>query len=109
MPEPIGHLQIIGPGRAGLALGAALLNTRIAAAAHGRTRAWELLAVLEDSFGHRLSGSRALERAIDWILAGRFDPFPLITHSFPLDRMDLPPSYHDDFSSKPPGNTQEKR
>ena len=25
MPEPIGHLQIIGPGRAGLALGAALV------------------------------------------------------------------------------------
>ncbi|HEY8376495.1 MAG TPA: M20/M25/M40 family metallo-hydrolase [Nannocystis sp.] len=39
---------------------------KITAAAQGRTRAWELLAVLVDSFGHRLSGSRALEKAIDW-------------------------------------------
>ncbi|MFY0541195.1 hypothetical protein [Nannocystis pusilla] len=39
---------------------------RITAAAQGRTRAWELLAVLSDTFGHRLSGSRALEKAIDW-------------------------------------------
>lgn len=39
---------------------------KITAAARGRTRAWELLAVLADNFGHRLSGSRALERAIDW-------------------------------------------
>lgn len=39
---------------------------KLTAAARGRTRAWELLAVLSDSFGHRLSGSRSLERAIDW-------------------------------------------
>lgn len=42
---------------------------RLTAAAQGRTRAWELLAVLSDSFGHRLSGSRSLEKAIDWTIA----------------------------------------
>lgn len=42
---------------------------KLTAAAHGRTRAWELLSVLVDSHGHRLSGSKALERAIDWTIA----------------------------------------
>lgn len=42
---------------------------KITAAVHGRARAWELLAVLSDSFGHRLSGSKALEQAIDWSVA----------------------------------------
>ena len=31
--------------------------------------AWKRLAELTDTFGHRLSGSRALEDAIDWMLA----------------------------------------
>lgn len=39
---------------------------KLTAAARGRTRAWSLLATLADDYGHRLSGSRALERAIDW-------------------------------------------
>lgn len=46
----------------------ALVNAAeaITRAAQGRTRAWELLGVMVDRFGHRLSGSRALEGAIDW-------------------------------------------
>lgn len=31
--------------------------------------AWDRLARLTDTFGHRLSGSASLERAIDWVLA----------------------------------------
>ncbi|MEZ4430719.1 MAG: hypothetical protein R3A51_23830, partial [Nannocystaceae bacterium] len=33
-----------------------------------RDRAWRRLAALVDRFGHRLSGSEALERTIDWCL-----------------------------------------
>jgi carboxypeptidase Q len=42
---------------------------RIIAAATGDSAAWNKLAELTDGFGHRLSGSEALERAIDWIIA----------------------------------------
>jgi hypothetical protein len=35
---------------------------------HGKTRAWDRLAYMADTFGHRLSGSRTLEQAIDWTL-----------------------------------------
>lgn len=42
---------------------------RIIAAATGDSAAWNKLAELTDGFGHRLSGSDALERAIDWIIA----------------------------------------
>ena len=42
---------------------------RIIAAATGDSAAWNKLAELTDGFGHRLSGSPALERAIDWALA----------------------------------------
>jgi len=41
---------------------------KIAAAAEGETTAWERLAMMADTFGHRLSGSKALEDAIDWTL-----------------------------------------
>jgi len=41
---------------------------RIIAAATADSAAWNKLAELTDGFGHRLSGSDALERAIDWIL-----------------------------------------
>ncbi|MEZ4454071.1 MAG: M20/M25/M40 family metallo-hydrolase [Nannocystaceae bacterium] len=39
---------------------------KIEAAARGDTTAWTRLAELVDTFGHRLSGSKALEGAIDW-------------------------------------------
>ena len=42
---------------------------RIVAAALADRAAWQRLATLTDSYGHRLSGSTSLERAIDWILA----------------------------------------
>ncbi len=42
---------------------------RIIAAALRDSAAWERLAELTDRFGPRLSGSDALERAIDWMLA----------------------------------------
>lgn len=41
---------------------------RIIAAATADSAAWNKLAELTDTFGHRLSGSEALERAIDWII-----------------------------------------
>lgn len=43
-------------------------SSKITAHAKGRTRAWERLAEMADTFGHRLSGSESLERAIDWTL-----------------------------------------
>jgi carboxypeptidase Q len=42
---------------------------RIIAAALADSSAWQRLAELADRFGHRLSGSESLERALDWILA----------------------------------------
>ena len=42
---------------------------RIIAAATGDSSAWNKLAELTDGFGHRISGSEPLERAIDWIIA----------------------------------------
>jgi carboxypeptidase Q len=42
--------------------------TRIIAAATADSAAWNKLAELTDGFGNRLSGSEALERAIDWII-----------------------------------------
>jgi carboxypeptidase Q len=41
---------------------------RIIAAATADSAAWNKLAELTDTFGNRLSGSDALERAIDWII-----------------------------------------
>ena len=41
---------------------------RLIAAALADSAAWKKLAELTDGFGHRISGSDALERAIDWIL-----------------------------------------
>lgn len=41
---------------------------KLSAAAPGRRKGYERLVALADKFGHRLSGSRALERAIDWSL-----------------------------------------
>lgn len=43
--------------------------TRIIAAATADSFAWQRLARLTDTFGHRLSGSKSLEQAIDWIVA----------------------------------------
>jgi carboxypeptidase Q len=42
---------------------------RIIAAALADSAAWNKLAELTDTFGHRFSGSESLERAIDWTLA----------------------------------------
>jgi carboxypeptidase Q len=42
---------------------------RIIATALADSSAWDRLAELTDRFGHRLSGSESLERALDWILA----------------------------------------
>ena len=41
---------------------------KIIAAALADSSAWNRLAQLTDKFGHRLSGSESLERAIDWIV-----------------------------------------
>ena len=41
---------------------------RIIAAAQADSAAWNRIAEMTDRFGHRLSGSVALERAIDWML-----------------------------------------
>ncbi|HEV8599361.1 MAG TPA: M28 family metallopeptidase [Gemmatimonadales bacterium] len=41
---------------------------RIIAAATADSSAWNKLAELTDGFGHRISGSEALERAIDWMI-----------------------------------------
>lgn len=41
---------------------------KLSAAARGRRRGYERLVALSDKFGHRLSGSQSLERAIDWTL-----------------------------------------
>lgn len=41
---------------------------RLTAAAEGRLRGHARLVALADRFGHRLSGSQSLERAIDWSL-----------------------------------------
>lgn len=46
------------------------IATRIIAAAEAdSTGAWDRIAELSDRFGHRLSGSQALEDAIDWVAA----------------------------------------
>ncbi len=52
-------------------LPAALVSAaeKLTAAAVSRRHAYERLRSLSDQFGHRLSGSRALERAIDWAVA----------------------------------------
>lgn len=42
--------------------------TKITAHAKGKTRAWDRLATMADTYGHRLSGSKALEQAIDWTI-----------------------------------------
>ena len=50
--------------------------TRIVDAATSGETAWERLAELTDTFGHRLSGSQALADAIDWAMAAmRADGF----------------------------------
>ncbi|MBK7907593.1 MAG: M20/M25/M40 family metallo-hydrolase [Gemmatimonadetes bacterium] len=44
-------------------------NRIIAAAEADSVGAWDRIAELSDRFGHRLSGSAALEQAIDWVAA----------------------------------------
>jgi carboxypeptidase Q len=80
LPLPLGvALALFAPGLAAQNKQAAAPNpiqrqyqavaARIIAAATADSAAWNKLAELTDGFGHRLSGSEALERAIDWILA----------------------------------------
>jgi carboxypeptidase Q len=42
---------------------------RLIAAALGDSSAWNRLALLTDTFGHRQAGSQSLEHAIDWVIA----------------------------------------
>lgn len=44
--------------------------SRLIGEALATTEAWQRLAELTDTFGHRLAGSKALEDAIDWAVAG---------------------------------------
>ena len=44
-------------------------SARLIGEALGSTFAWDRLAVLTDTIGHRLSGSPALERAVQWAVA----------------------------------------
>src|SRR5678816_162876 len=44
-------------------------SARLIGEALGSTFAWDRLAVLTDTIGHRLSGSASLERAIQWAVA----------------------------------------
>ena len=44
-------------------------SARLIGEALGSTFAWDRLAVLTDTIGHRLSGSPALDRAVQWALA----------------------------------------
>jgi len=48
---------------------AGVANRIIAAAQADSAGAWNRIAELSDRFGHRLSGSKALEQAIDWTMA----------------------------------------
>lgn len=43
-------------------------SEKILAGAQGKTRAWDRLAEMTDRYGHRLSGSEALEDSIGWTL-----------------------------------------
>ena len=53
---------------AALPAGLVEVAEKLTAASAGRRRGWERLGTMSDRFGHRLSGSAALERAIDWTL-----------------------------------------
>src|SRR5690554_3079897 len=41
---------------------------KLSGTAESDTRAWDRLAFISDTFGHRLSGSESLEKTIDWSL-----------------------------------------
>lgn len=57
------------PAKAIPAKYAAVANRIIAAAKADSAGAWNRIAELTDRFGHRISGSAALEQAIDWTVA----------------------------------------
>lgn len=57
---------------------------RIATAAVESHAAWERVALWTDTFGPRLSGSEALERAIDWALAALADDGLANVHGEPV-------------------------
>lgn len=58
-----------GPALSPLASSYRAAADRIIAAALADSAAWNRTATLTDKFGHRLSGSKSLEDALDWILA----------------------------------------
>jgi carboxypeptidase Q len=71
-------VSILGPGCLSAqhpATGGALSEryradaNKLIVAALADSSAWNRLATLTDTYGHRLSGSASLESAIDWILA----------------------------------------
>jgi carboxypeptidase Q len=56
------------PSSSALAVSYRAAAERIIAAALADSAAWNRTAALTDKFGHRLSGSKALEDALDWIM-----------------------------------------
>src|ERR1051326_5151421 len=60
------------------------IASRIIAAATADSSAWNTLAELTDGFGSRLSGSDALEHAIDWIETRMKDDGPETVHTEPV-------------------------
>lgn len=68
----VGSCATIRPaGQSATAIASAYRSTAdsIIAAALADSSAWQRAATLTDRFGHRLSGSRSLEDALDWIIA----------------------------------------
>ncbi|HTO73792.1 MAG TPA: M28 family metallopeptidase [Gemmatimonadales bacterium] len=62
-------LQAQNPGGGSIAATYQETADRIIRAALSDSAAWNRLALMTDTFGNRLSGSEALERTIDWVLA----------------------------------------
>ncbi|MEX2110287.1 MAG: M28 family metallopeptidase [Gemmatimonadaceae bacterium] len=62
-------VQQTGTRTGSLAATYRLSADRIIAAALADSAAWNRTATLTDKFGHRLSGSKSLEDALDWIIA----------------------------------------
>nr|MBA2514746.1 M20/M25/M40 family metallo-hydrolase [Solirubrobacterales bacterium] len=66
--EPLAGQQPSEPGSTPIADSYRAVANRLIDAALGDSAAWSRTARLTDTFGHRLSGSQALESALDWII-----------------------------------------